>query len=115
MEDEPIDNTMDRVIGKPNLLKIRFKEWIERAILEINTSEKPVLIITNSLNNLIPEIYEFDWLAKILPGKKVILLVDDSHGIGITGQSGEGGVLQDPANTQYRNNCNCFHGKSFGC
>lgn len=77
-------------IGKPNPPKIHFKEWIERVISEVNNSDKPVLLITNSLNNLIPEIYEFDWLAKILPGKKVILLVDDSHGIGITGQSGEG-------------------------
>jgi 7-keto-8-aminopelargonate synthetase-like enzyme len=77
-------------IGKPSPPQIQFTEWIEWIILEVNNSNKPVLLITNSLNNLIPEFYEFDWLAKIRSGQKVILLVDDSHGIGISGQSGEG-------------------------
>lgn len=77
-------------IGKPEPPKMKFTEWVEQVIPEVNRSERPVLLITNSLNNLIPEIYEFDWLAKILPAKQVVLLVDDSHGIGITGRSGEG-------------------------
>ncbi len=77
-------------IGRPGPPQIKFTEWVEQIIPEVNKSEGPVLLITNSLNNLIPEIYEFDWLTKILPAKQVTLLVDDSHGIGITGSSGQG-------------------------
>ncbi|WP_411273597.1 aminotransferase class I/II-fold pyridoxal phosphate-dependent enzyme [Daejeonella sp.] len=77
-------------IGKPNPPRMSFGEWAVQAVEEINGSDEAVLLISNSLNNLIPEIYDFNWLKKIIPGKKVTLLVDDSHGIGITGEKGEG-------------------------
>ena len=77
-------------VGKPEPPKMNFMEWVEQVIPIVNKVERPILLITNSLNNLIPETYEFDWLAKLIPGKPVTLLVDDSHGIGITGASGEG-------------------------
>ena len=69
---------------------IKFVEWVERTIKLINESDQPVMIISNSLNNLIPEIYNFDWLKRIDPIKELVLLIDDSHGIGITGNRGEG-------------------------
>lgn len=77
-------------IGKPSAPRITYGEWIEQVISEVNRSAVPVLIITNSLNNLFPQIYGFDWLNRIYSGRKVTLLVDDSHGIGITGETGEG-------------------------
>ncbi len=77
-------------IGKPNPPKCTFSQWVDHAISIANKSETPILLISNSLNNLYPEIYNFDWLKRITPGKKVVLLVDDSHGIGITGPEGEG-------------------------
>lgn len=77
-------------IGEPKPPAMNFNEWALRTVDEVNNTDKAVLLITNSLNNLFPEIYEFDWLKKILPGRKVSLLVDDSHGIGIGGERGEG-------------------------
>lgn len=77
-------------IGIPRAPHIKFDEWVEKTIKLINASDQPVMIISNSLNNLIPEIYDFDWLKRIDPIKKVVLLIDDSHGIGITGDHGEG-------------------------
>jgi hypothetical protein len=49
-------------IGKPKAPRIKFEVWSEQAINQINESDQPVMIISNSLNNLIPEIYSFDWL-----------------------------------------------------
>lgn len=83
-------------IGNPNPPQTDFRSWTERVIVQINNSDEPCLIITNSLNNLIPEIYQFDWIKEINPNKKSILLVDDSHGIGITGKSGEGVISRIP-------------------
>lgn len=77
-------------IGTPDPPKMKFSDWVEQTIFRINTSERPSLIISNSLNNLIPEIYDFTWLNRLDPTKKTVLLIDDSHGIGITGEHGEG-------------------------
>ncbi|MEJ7691948.1 aminotransferase class I/II-fold pyridoxal phosphate-dependent enzyme [Daejeonella sp.] len=83
-------------VGQPQPPKISFREWTKQAINEVNSSDEPVLLITNSLNNLFPEIYEFDWLSKIEPRRKVCLLIDDSHGLGITGENGEGAYVRIP-------------------
>ena len=83
-------------IGEPSPPKMCFTEWADKAVKEVNSSNQPVLLITNSLNNLFPEVYEFEWLNKILPGRKVSLLVDDSHGMGITGKNGEGAYPRIP-------------------
>jgi 8-amino-7-oxononanoate synthase len=77
-------------IGKPNPPKTQFLDWVEKTIREINDADRPVMLIANSLNNIIPEIYDFDWLNKIKEGKAVTLLIDDSHGLGILGPDGEG-------------------------
>jgi len=77
-------------IGRPQAPRIKFDVWAEKTINQINESDQPVMIISNSLNNLIPEIYSFDWLKQIDPQKELVLLIDDSHGVGITGESGKG-------------------------
>jgi 7-keto-8-aminopelargonate synthetase-like enzyme len=77
-------------LGIPDAPQLKYSTWVEQTILQINSSDLPSLVISNSVNNLIPEIYDFNWLKRIDPHKKVIILVDDSHGIGITGEHGEG-------------------------
>lgn len=77
-------------IGIPDAPQIKFLEWIDKTIELINNSDQPVMIISNSLNNLIPEIYNFDWLKCIDPNREIVLLIDDSHGIGLSGDRGEG-------------------------
>ncbi len=77
-------------LGKPQPPEMSFKQWANYAIGEVNNSDKPVLLITNSLNNLVPEIYDFGWLNKIDSAREFYLVVDDSHGLGITGAKGEG-------------------------
>lgn len=77
-------------IGKASAPLISYDQWVENALMVINHSDTPILIITHSLNNLFPQIYEFDWLSRIQSDRQVVLLIDDSHGIGITGETGEG-------------------------
>lgn len=83
-------------IGSPKPPIMKFSDWVEETIPMINESERPSLIISNSLNNLIPEIYDFDWLIRIDPAKRAVLLVDDSHGLGISDEYGEGVFCRIP-------------------
>lgn len=62
-----------------------FTEWSKSIIKEINESNINCwVIISNSLNNLYPELYDFSFVKEIDTQKQVVLIVDDSHGIGIT-------------------------------
>ncbi|WP_431293275.1 aminotransferase class I/II-fold pyridoxal phosphate-dependent enzyme [Pedobacter sp. P26] len=73
-----------------------FNDWKKETINLINTSnEKTWVLISNSMNNLFPEIYDFNFLTKIQPEKKVILIVDDSHGIGVN-NNGMGAFINLP-------------------
>ena len=61
-----------------------FKEWKNETIRRLNGSEKKDwVIISNSMNNLVPEIYDFSFLNEVDPEKNIVLIIDDSHGIGV--------------------------------
>ena len=61
-----------------------FESWAKSIVDEINTSrQKTWVLISNSMNNLLPEIYDFSFVEKIDQHKEIVLLIDDSHGIGI--------------------------------
>ncbi|WP_113660889.1 aminotransferase class I/II-fold pyridoxal phosphate-dependent enzyme [Pedobacter nanyangensis] len=64
--------------------RLEFEDWSRQIVEEINSSkaEKWVLL-SNSMNNLYPEIYDFSFISNINPDKKIVLIIDDSHGIGI--------------------------------
>jgi len=62
-----------------------FETWARKLPDEINTSDqKNWIILSNALNNLFPELYDFSFLHDIDPQKRVLLVVDDSHGIGLS-------------------------------
>ncbi|WP_400192861.1 aminotransferase class I/II-fold pyridoxal phosphate-dependent enzyme [Hymenobacter sp. B81] len=50
----------------------------------------PVVIVTNSLDPLRVERYDFGWVRQLPTDRPVTLLVDDSHGFGVTGPDGAG-------------------------
>ena len=45
-----------------------------------------ILILSNAVNPLLPEIYNFKWLKKLSPANKYFLLIDDSHAFGLLGE-----------------------------
>jgi len=61
-----------------------FSKWKTETLALINNArEQNWVLISNSMNNLFPEIYNFDFLEEIHDNKNIILIVDDSHGIGV--------------------------------
>lgn len=83
-------------IGIPSIPKINYADWVEQTIKKINQSKSPTLIISNALNNLEPQIYDFSWISRIEESCSVVILVDDSHALGIIGEQGEGSYSKIP-------------------
>jgi 8-amino-7-oxononanoate synthase len=80
-----------------------FRDWEAETIETINSSEeKTWVLISNSMNNLIPEIYDFDFVKEIRKDKKIILVVDDSHGIGVN-NNGMGAIVNLPKQENIEN------------
>jgi 7-keto-8-aminopelargonate synthetase-like enzyme len=80
-----------------------FRDWEQETIERINSSEeKTWVLISNSMNNLVPEIYDFDFVKEIHKDKNIILVVDDSHGIGIN-NNGMGAIVNLPKQENIEN------------
>ena len=61
-----------------------FQDWSDAIVQTINASpEVNWTLVSNSMNNLFPEIYDFSFVRKINQDKHIILILDDSHGLGI--------------------------------
>lgn len=72
---------------------LSFKAWTQQVVSEINQSEeKNWVLIANAMDNIYPEIYDFGFIANIRNDKNVVLIIDDSHGIGML--NGGVGVLK---------------------
>ncbi|GAA4211739.1 glycine C-acetyltransferase [Pedobacter jeongneungensis] len=80
-----------------------FKDWKKETVSLINAAEeKTWVLVSNSMNNLIPEIYDFDFVKEIRSDKNIILVVDDSHGIGVN-NNGMGAIVNLPKQENIEN------------
>jgi 7-keto-8-aminopelargonate synthetase-like enzyme len=74
-------------------VNLAFNEWAAQTVAEINASAgKHWVLLSNSMNNLYPEVYDFSFIRQIDRQKSVTLIIDDSHGIGML--NGGNSVLQ---------------------
>lgn len=85
-------------ISVPQVLNVHnFEEWHQQITKIINASgEYEFVLIADSINIMQGVVNDFSFLQNLNPAKKIIFLIDDSHGIGILGKRGEGIVSQLP-------------------
>ncbi|HVI43771.1 MAG TPA: aminotransferase class I/II-fold pyridoxal phosphate-dependent enzyme [Chitinophaga sp.] len=63
--------------------------WIKETVTKVNQQpDNTYVIVTDAVNPLTGTVHGFNWLPDIR--RKVLLLIDDSHGIGILGPDGQG-------------------------
>lgn len=61
-----------------------FDSWAISTVDYINNSSKTeFVVVSNCIDNLIPANFDFSVFANVSIGKQVLLILDDSHGIGI--------------------------------
>lgn len=77
------------VAGKPDEVGVEFLIWQNQLVDHINVSNKrSFLIVSNTLDPLLPQRYDFSVFHRIRPEKHIHFLLDDSHGIGVLGSLG---------------------------
>ena len=68
-----------------------FQEWVSWIKHHWPVNQEKVIIVANSINPLTVEAYDFSWLEHLpLQKGQLVLVIDDSHGLGILGQDGSG-------------------------
>ncbi len=76
-----------------------FNDWKNEIIAFINSSdENEFILLSDSVDVLKAQVNNFSFIKNIKATKKIIYLIDDSHGIGILGDHGEGIISLLPKN-----------------
>lgn len=92
-----------------------FEEWVEELLQAVPTMpEQHIVLVCNSLNPLQARNYSFSWLTSLSPEKQFTLIVDDSHGFGVTGNDGAGIYALLPQVPHVRLIVATSFGKAFG-
>jgi 7-keto-8-aminopelargonate synthetase-like enzyme len=77
-------NQADAIVGN-------YRNWIN-SLSELlqQLPHENVVILTNSIDPLKVSFYDFSWISQLPVNKKITVIIDDSHGLGILGKAGEG-------------------------
>lgn len=74
-----------------------YTSWVNSLQEQIAKAPREVIIVSNSLDPLYAEKYSFAWLAELTEDKSIHVIIDDSHGLGVLGNNGEGIVAEAKA------------------
>ncbi|RDV15348.1 pyridoxal phosphate-dependent aminotransferase family protein [Pontibacter diazotrophicus] len=92
-----------------------FEEWVDWLLQEVLAMpEHHIVLVCNSLDPLQARNYSFNWLTSLPPEKQFTLIIDDSHGFGVTGAGGAGIYSQLPQMPHVRLIVVSSFGKAFG-
>lgn len=109
-------NEFDKVYFSPNVHPalnptyqigtMCFSDWSKHITQEINNninSKKRIVIVSNSLDSLRGEVFDFSFLQEIDDSVNLFVIIDDSHGFGILGDEGKGitSLLPQQGNIHY--------------
>jgi 7-keto-8-aminopelargonate synthetase-like enzyme len=67
-----------------DLPSLSFTDWTAQLPAQLETIPAgPVAILTNSLDAVCSNYYDFEWIDKLPDNRPVTLVIDDSHGLGV--------------------------------
>jgi 8-amino-7-oxononanoate synthase len=73
----------------PQLPELSYEQWVLNTLEKINTAaDHTYVVVTDAVNPLTSTIHDFSWLLEVT--RKVLVVIDDSHGIGVLGAHGQG-------------------------
>lgn len=87
-------------VGKPVIPDTTWHDWATQTIALINSHpDDTFVIVADGVNPLTSTINDFSWLTQLK--RKALVLIDDSHGIGILGPTGNGITHTLPPHQDY--------------
>lgn len=88
--------------GQLQAPSISYSNWIEQILSKTNKDQNPLTFVANSVDPLYAQQYSFTWLEQLPPDIPFTLIIDDSHGLGVTGKKGGGALttFQPPPNVK---------------
>lgn len=68
------------------------QEDFERNVVATVEKEQnaPIVVVSNAVDMLMCQTFDFSWITQLNDSQDITLLIDDSHGIGVTGENGSG-------------------------
>jgi 8-amino-7-oxononanoate synthase len=89
--------------AQPYLPKVSFEEWSRNFLNFLPKNTPRIAIVANALDALRGQFFNFEWIKDIPSEIHITLILDDSHGIGITGREGSGiaTLLPERKNTDF--------------
>ncbi len=90
---------------EPNvsLPSVSFEVWASNICQEVSEKNAPhSVIVCNSCDALKLTPYHFEWTSQLSKNQQITLIIDDSHGLGITGENGSGIFKQITVNENVR-------------
>jgi 8-amino-7-oxononanoate synthase len=70
-----------------------FIDFKDKIAALVSNSKMPITICCNAIDPLYCEEYDFDWILQLPENQEITIILDDSHGIGVTYTEG-GGIMQ---------------------
>ena len=85
------------IVASQKTNSTNFNDWKYEVVDLINfRDENEFVLLSDSVDILKARVHHFSFVENIRSFKKIIFLIDDSHGIGILGKNGEGIISQLP-------------------
>lgn len=91
------------LFGEGEYSTLRFEDWTQFILEEAHRSKSPLILLSNTLDPLKARQFDFNWTQDLPKNIPITLVLDDSHGIGITGKHGAGifSDLKTPDNVEF--------------
>lgn len=83
--------------GSQPIFKGSLLEWQNFILQEEFSTSKPVYLLSSSMDALKANVIDFNWLKHLDPSRKYYVVIDDSHGLGVLGEDGQGIITQLPS------------------
>lgn len=78
------------LFGEGMYSELHFENWTQFILEEAQHSKRPLVLFSNTLDPLKARQFDFHWIQHLPNNIPITLVLDDSHGMGITGKDGAG-------------------------
>lgn len=90
------------LFGEGEYSNLDFNNWTQFILEETPHLKSPIVLFSNTLDPLKAKQFDFSWIQRLPNNIPITIVLDDSHGIGITGKNGAGifSSLKTPKNVE---------------